>query len=1088
MSLVRTSGVLGTVAKLDAKSPDAARTLVRLGLYESMLDQRDGVWDEIGPDVLSKMADTLVVARTALIRGHIGKSADGRDEDLVYARHMALLETHIEKGLGDLLGGLRDLFNRKHPRDAQGQFIASAHVGTHTTTDRVDPVDSQASLHTEARAKVDRWKQDQVIDDNTPIVVRHKEIHRGQEVGTRESTTTAGNLEADLKAQENAVPNTLQLASLHVAEDDAKRGKTAQQRVAMDIMTGMMGGDRIAGNRMMRMLPLDADGKKVTSQTGNAREWHRPGAEGDRQSYRRMSMTGGLLSAISGPGTAMSTVGGLAQLIGNLGPEAEKVLGPGIQRTAYRYRGTERRPEKAILDGVREAEAASADLDFDRSKAQDPKQQARLTASRSKIVGRANPVGGLSTARDPDKSRVRADADPVALTNHYWMDQSSITEDWRGMGMRGDAVVVNLLKDLPDKELTSLGVESGEMPPSQGVIINANGKVVSQAMGYNGDHYLPFDLKNLNALHGGQYVRTRAYGGPTTEDIYTGLLTGARQIQVVSNSGVFTVEFDPDLRGGRRYSDKAARMIGRYGKLLETIVGGEVYQTDLSREKMKELRNLALKRSVNNLTNYKANLQVLTDQARLMGSIASEDEDDEMVEGAGYAIAAAIKAENKSRATQGKGPLSTGERGAVADEAQRKFEADKADPGVRTLKLDGPGYDRALKTLKQEFPYYIRQAKWESLPDYLAARGIQNTKPFTRFAPQDSGYVKPGQTHFKRTTDWSKPVVAPAVTDAAAPGAAGAAAATGEVGTGARTIAQATAPDTPYMNKLAEAVGQSLAALHGVELGGEYPKDGATEDEVAGHGEGGFYANWKIQKFMDKGATKPKACKQLAEWLVSPTTPPNHRIAMLRDLNHTVRIAEEYAAQRSGFNTADVDKASLLVKELVGFRFPFAAPENDPVLAIPEDVDPKPQPFEDIPQAAGVKPYTDYLAKAYHEQQGFASKVEALKTEFVSQPDNPDWEGIAGAVKKIVLAVKAERDPTLVPILRTEAADTQKAYAFITLEHAGRELRKLDPSSGAAPLDPGTTPVIKGRRRIVFHKADEDYSRQVREALGLPRG
>src|SRR5207342_236966 len=92
---------------------------------------------------------------------------------------------------------------------------------------------------------------------------------------------------------------------------------------------------------------------------------------------------------------------------------------------------------------------------------------------------------------------------------------------------------------------------------------------------------------------GGQYVRTRAAGGLTTEDLYTGLLTGARQVQVISNSGVFTVEFDPDVRGGRRYTDKALRMINRYGKILETIQAGRIMRNDVPFARRQQLQEQA---------------------------------------------------------------------------------------------------------------------------------------------------------------------------------------------------------------------------------------------------------------------------------------------------------------------------------------------------------------------------------------------------------------------------------------------------------------------------------------------------------------
>src|SRR4029077_5663097 len=124
-----------------------------------------------------------------------------------------------------------------------------------------------------------------------------------------------------------------------------------------------------------------------------------------------------------------------------------------------------------------------------------------------------------------------------------------LTPDQLWLYTHGDTAAIGLVNEhfLPDLNAAALSLKGGEQPRSVGVIIDANGDLVTQAQGFNGDHYLPFDLKNLKELQGGRYVRTRAAGGLTSEDLYTGLLTGARQVQVVSNSGVFTLEFDPDV-------------------------------------------------------------------------------------------------------------------------------------------------------------------------------------------------------------------------------------------------------------------------------------------------------------------------------------------------------------------------------------------------------------------------------------------------------------------------------------------------------------------------------------------------------------
>ena len=68
------------------------------------------------------------------------------------------------------------------------------------------------------------------------------------------------------------------------------------------------------------------------------------------------------------------------------------------------------------------------------------------------------------------------------------------------------------------------------------------------------------------------------------------------------------------------------------------------------------------------------------------------------------------------------------------------------------MRLDGPGYARALQALKEEFPYYIRSVEFETLPDWLGHRSfdkgaIRPTRTYRRHAETDSGHVRPGQTN-----------------------------------------------------------------------------------------------------------------------------------------------------------------------------------------------------------------------------------------------------------------------------------------------------------------------------------------------------
>ena len=70
-------------------------------------------------------------------------------------------------------------------------------------------------------------------------------------------------------------------------------------------------------------------------------------------------------------------------------------------------------------------------------------------------------------------------------------------------------------------------------------------------------------------------------GGLTSEDIYTGLISGARRVTVVSRSGTFTMEFQPDFRGGRRHNDKARRMTRRYEQILDAVQSEQVDRQDV---------------------------------------------------------------------------------------------------------------------------------------------------------------------------------------------------------------------------------------------------------------------------------------------------------------------------------------------------------------------------------------------------------------------------------------------------------------------------------------------------------------------------
>lgn len=395
-------------------------------------------------------------------------------------------------------------------------------------------------------------------------------------------------------------------------------------------------------------------------------------ASGDTQgtndrTYRRIQAGSELLGQVTPTGSKAHTAAKFGEFVGQYGPEAEKVVGPQMRKTAYRYRGTERTPDKELI------------------------------ASRNQQV-----------LAMPDEGRT-PEAKQMASVR---------------------ASVGYLMNRLPNLRLSEIQRKSGRIPPSEGVIVNSKGEIAVQAVGHADDHYLPFNLKNTKALQGGEYVRTRSKGGLTTEDIYTGLVSGARQVTVVSNSGIFTINFEDDFRGARRYNDKAATMVDRYAKTLDAIKGGQIEREPISPQVKAELfdeverdmptgvftaaeRSAALKAKVEN---YKENPQLTTKEVEALDAQAQD---------------AAGGDERKYRAFR-------------AELNDRAMEAKRS----RFYQLDGEGYSAALEALKEQYPYYIKSVTFMNRKEALNAAG-ERTDPgsYTEGARfkggADEGYVAP---------------------------------------------------------------------------------------------------------------------------------------------------------------------------------------------------------------------------------------------------------------------------------------------------------------------------------------------------------
>ena len=416
-----------------------------------------------------------------------------------------------------------------------------------------------------------------------------------------------------------------------------------------------------------------------------------------------------------GIGFKSKTAIAAGKMIGDFGPEAERIFGPAIRRASYRYRGTERDIDPEMVMSMNSSIAGSQSKDEARHKMMVP------------LVTSQNDRAGTSEASVKDPGSIVTDSYKVSKPSpfmRYWQSR------------------------LPDANLLALHTQSGSIAPSEGVIISRKGQPVSQAVGYGDDHYLPFNLKKMGKMKGGEYVRTRTAGGLTSEDLYAGVMSGTRAATVVSHSGIFTLEFDPTFRGARRMNDKAAGMKKQYEGFLDSLASKQVHLGKVPADRMNEIRE-----SVANEIPGDSSEVLDARQARIKEMLNAEQKNptpsQERVEGwkedfirdkAGTLTdtegnpmeIGQVRAE-LSMSTGS--PLDSNDDmiGALNASEQWSNYAQKREQeyrmGLSALKLNGQGYYNALVALKEKYPYFIKDVRWTP-PD---SDGLKM---------QDEGYVK----------------------------------------------------------------------------------------------------------------------------------------------------------------------------------------------------------------------------------------------------------------------------------------------------------------------------------------------------------
>lgn len=525
---------------------------------------------------------------------------------------------------------------------------------------------------------------------------------------SEEVRRTVGNKPEDMIKPSDFKGSSLKDVTFYVIDDEAARPDVFDAARAMGASRGFANeasyqfGNGLGSPDTVRDFGTDWNKASVWDESGATRGMKRLGAASNFANQ--------IFGNVDDPRIQAAIKAG--QWAGQYGPEAEKVIGPHARKSAYRYRGVERKPDSRLNNAFRSA---------------------------------------ISTATTPTDARTRIIY--PRITQH-------VAGRDRTIAVPVESPVINYMRSiLPNEDLLRLHTNSGAIAPSQGVIIDRKGALATQAVGYGDDHYLPFNLKNLKALKGGEYIRTRTLGGPTTEDVYTGMASGARAFTVVSHSGVYTVEFADDFRGGRRFNDKSARMVKRYGMLLDSLEAEQTTLSAVPADRQTELMVKATGRYPGDDDNSRKSRSDYFDRLVKEEQQDPKPSNERKEEWAGEFLDQHAQKYDDGKGTElewknvraqalvraardsGEDPdqvarqFATNQSTIVAigeGEAYKNFLKTKEREYVATqkpLRLNSEGYYLALQALQEQFPYYIQNVEY---------------RPWEKTSRQkDAGYVKP---------------------------------------------------------------------------------------------------------------------------------------------------------------------------------------------------------------------------------------------------------------------------------------------------------------------------------------------------------
>jgi len=758
--------LLDAVRKAVEEDPEGGSILIDEIVYSFLADEAEQIRPEVQEMLSEFMADRVAVAKRALGRAYVETMANGEYPDPEVQKNaewIAGIERFVASDISK--ADDRPFDERLHPRGSGGRFstkaphaaevAAGAYVGyagaqhpkkhSATTKTHVMPDGSGKNVYSEGidvdtKKLVDQhqyqWDAaNQQASDilnsfggdaknvNLHITVQNKHNDKMRDIIVPGSDAKGG-LPEDAAWSLNDDYKSMSVESAKLDSPD-KQIMIDRRVDAYNVMGN-------AGGPAMAELGAVDPARYSQLRTSMGRNYMRDNKKSKMTTFfDRLHAGGGVLREVPG----MEKYGRFAQFVGVNGPEAEEALGPYAKQAAYRYRGTEKEPDLEIVT------------------------QFNSTTMNAVNAVAVNPNNKLAMDHLENEISGQGEKDVVATSAVYEMNHlkrtrgGEYTPDELALNVRADVATRHLLNTLPtDPFVADLSRAAGNVLPSQGIIIDADGDVVSQSVGFADDHYLPFDLKNLKSLRGGQYVRTRQQGGLTAEDVYASIRTGARMATVVSSSGVFSLEFDPNFRGARANSDKARQMVDRYVSILDAVQNSNLYTQDIDQKEKERLKGLANSMGATD-AERKDLFNHYVDQARNAGENLNE-QDLQLIQ------------EDAVKQVDNEGFKYKNERynrrvNEVFDEMAEQKRAQR----VSRLNLNSKGYDAALQTLQQQFPYFIRSVKYQPLTaDKNGQRGFLQSLGQSgaagarqKLSAKDQGYVNAGAGDLRPNVGYPKP-------------------------------------------------------------------------------------------------------------------------------------------------------------------------------------------------------------------------------------------------------------------------------------------------------------------------------------------